>query len=109
VRFQAKLPLRAMSRSMATHRQRLVSLYEDHIITREHGDVPGLATDWDYMGMFRDLYRTVPAPHWLWCSGELAPPLPVAGFGRADAAPQLGSIVELVQASRAVDELTPRV
>lgn len=34
---------------------------------------------------------------------------PVAGFGRANTAPQLGSIVELVQASRAVDELTPRV
>lgn len=42
VKYQADLPLRAMSRSGAMQRPGLVSMSKAHITTREQGAVPNL-------------------------------------------------------------------
>lgn len=45
-----------------------------YIAIRNHGDIPGLGS---HLGPNRRprVEQNCPMPHWLWCSGEVVPPL----------------------------------
>lgn len=77
-------------------------MFEAHITTREHGDIPGAAAG-DYMNV-QGLHSTGPKLTWLWYSGELTTML--TELEKVCLVPQPGSIA-LVGGH--VGELTPSV
>lgn len=49
LKYWPVLPLKAMSGSMVMQQQGSVSISVDHITTKGHEDVPGLAATWDHV------------------------------------------------------------
>lgn len=81
VRSQPKLPVRAMSESMAMKWQGSVSMSMSHITTREHGDAPGRVPVRDHLDI-QGLGITGSTPHWLFVLESLSHLLPATALGR---------------------------
>lgn len=88
---QPKVLLNAMSDSVTTQRQGSVLMTMAHITPREHKNV----STWSSWCCCLVLFRTVPAPRWMQCFGELALSLTTGRLLRGGTVPHPGTTMEL--------------